>query len=218
MLFFLLSGFFFRGLNGSFIKGLVPRIKAQTISPTDTPIPTPTASPSAQITLRSLLQEHAVVGAVAFISRYKNSPDSQALSQQVNQNTNTLADFVSSQSGLQARNQFIPLWTEHIDALNAYVDAVKANNGTQKMVSLNRLYRFELNFTNFLMQYDNTLDKNAVLSGMSQHMTLETAIIEAYARNNYDLAYTQMHNAYVAAGTMADMNTGGMQPAPTLTP
>jgi hypothetical protein len=162
----------------------------------------PTTSKKPNDNLKSLLQEHALMGGILFSNRYDNTPAFNAAFQTAEKNTTDLNQEIGSLYGTSAQNEFLPMWKNHITLLLMYTDALHNNDQRLQERANNGLDDFSNSFTSFANRYTRT---NADIKSMiQQHIELEKAIIEAHAQDNYDAQYTQMHQAFQQAGDLAD--------------
>lgn len=156
-----------------------------------------------QMQLRTLLEQHATVGAMAFIARYDQSPDVEQLKQQVDDNTQQLTQLLGQLYGPDNQGQFQDLWNTHIDLLGQYTDAVRNNDDNQKQEAVQGLDDFVNNISNFFTQNDQTAQPQ--LARLFQmHIDDEKGIIDAHAQNDQMQQQMLMQQAPMHADMIAD--------------
>ncbi len=166
------------------------------------PTPTPTAQQQ-QEALDTLMGEHALVGGEMMIARYEKRADFLAAKQAVDNNTKLLAAQMENLYGVDTKDKFLTIWTNHINAFLDYADARRANDNAKITLSLQSLQRFTDDFSSLLSQGKNADTYMNAQNYFARHVLNEKAILDAYINKDYPKMYTSMHDAYTHATSIS---------------
>lgn len=167
--------------------------------PKTTPTTPPLSTEQKQQTLDTLMGEHALVGGQMLISRYERRADFQASKQAVDDNTQQLASQMESLYGVDVKNKFLTIWTNHINAFLDYADAKKLKDNARETIALQSLQKFTDDFSSLLAQGKNVDSYMNAQNYFARHVLDEKAILDSYADKNYQKMYSSMHDAYMHA-------------------
>lgn len=168
--------------------------------------PTPTSSQTKiqnQQQLDMLMGEHALVGGEMLIARYERRADFSASKQAVDNNTQLLASQMESLYGVDTKNKFLTIWTNHINAFIDYADARRLKDNAKDTIALQSLQKFTDDFASLITQGKSTDTYMNAQNYFARHVLNEKAILDAYIDKNYPKMYNSMHDAYTHATSIS---------------
>jgi hypothetical protein len=152
-----------------------------------------------QLALDQLLSEHMVLAAEAMRAGVTKSPEFEAASASLDENTQDLSDAIAGVYGADAGTQFQDVWREHTAAYLAFVQALGANDDAARRASLEQLHAYHERIAQFLTSSNPMLDAAAVADLIRRHVQALITQAEATAANDPARAVAATREGY--AGT-----------------
>lgn len=152
-----------------------------------------------QLALDRLLSEHMVLAAEAMRAGVTQSPEFEAASASLDENTQDLSDAIASVYGADAGTQFQDVWREHTAAYLAFVQALGANDDAARQASLEQLHAYHELIAQFLTSANPMLDGAAVADLIRRHVQALITQAEATAADDPARAVAATREGY--AGT-----------------
>lgn len=170
------------------------------------------ASPSSRLreTLQTLLQQHGTL-ASSHLQNIYDGNDLSNSSLELDENSIKIADTIALIGGVEARNDFLPLWRAHIKSYEEYTKALKNNDRNSTAQIRGELNAEAVAMGALVNQLIPTLTTENVAAMMNEHIDLTLSIIEAHARNNSPEQMTQMTKASIQALQMANSLADGIE-------
>jgi hypothetical protein len=186
----------------------------------------PPQSPAdVRIALEELLGQHATLVVRFMRAKVKSDPDFlDAATNALVANTDDLAGIFTQLGGTQASDAFRKLWTAHISLLFNYAVGVVEKDQPGKDRARAGLDQYRADFGSFIQSLSRgTLPASAVAAGLKTHIDQLTGQIDAYAAQDYGLAYQLEGQAYAhmldTGKTLAQgLALPGQSPAPANDP
>jgi hypothetical protein len=152
-----------------------------------------------QLALDHLLSDHMVLAAEAMRAGLRETPEFEAATASLDENTQDLAKAIAGVYGEDAGAQFRDVWHEHTSAYVSFVDALVRGDGPQRQESLARLHGYHDRIAQFLASANPMLDGPAVSDLIRRHVQALITQAEATAADDPDRAVTATRDGY--AGT-----------------
>jgi hypothetical protein len=148
------------------------------------------------LALDRLLGEHLVLAAEAMRAGQSDTAEFDAASRALSDNSADLASSIGAIYGEAAEEAFGSLWTEHIDAYLAYIEAIRDEDEVAQEEHRSVLEGYADEFGAFLAAANPHLEAGSV-SDLIQHHTLALLDqVDAYAEGDYERAYATVREAY----------------------
>jgi hypothetical protein len=141
--------------------------------------------------------EHALIGGTMLIARYEQRADFSASKQAVDSNTQQFASQMESLYGVDTKDKFLTIWTNHVNAFLNYADARRLKDNARATLALESLQKFTDDFSSLLAQEKNVDSYMNAQNYFARHVLNEKAILDAFIDKNYQKMYTSMHEAYL---------------------
>ena len=139
-----------------------------------------------QLALDQLLSEHMVLAAEAMRAGVRGTPEFDAASASLDENTGDLSNAVAGVYGGDAGSAFGDVWREHTAAYLAFVDALGSGDDAEREESLARLHGYHERIAQFLAGANPMLDGAAVSALIRRHV--QALITQAEATSAGDPA------------------------------
>ncbi len=145
-----------------------------------------------------------------------------AADEAVGRNTDELVAAVGSVYGEQAGSDFRELWTEHVDALKSYSEALATEDQAGKDEATKVLDDYAAKYGRAVNALTGgRLPADAVADGVSEHIHHLLAAVDAYAAEDYSEAFAMQRTAYsgmfstgkALAGAIAEQPSGELPAA-----
>ena len=147
--------------------------------------------------LNYLFSEHAGLAAMTMQNGIEGSEDFEASAAALINNTQDLAAAVSSVYGEEAGMQFEQMWTEHIGYFVDYVTATAEEDTAGMEEALANLDMYKEEFSMFMdTATDGNLPAEVLAEGLQMHVEQLVGAFDAYAAEDYQVAYEQTREAY----------------------
>lgn len=147
--------------------------------------------------LNYLFSEHAGLAAMTMQNGIEGSEDFEASAAALNNNTKDLAEAVTAVYGEEAGMQFEQMWTEHIGYFVDYVTATAEEDTAAAEEALANLDMYKEEFSMFMdTATDGNLPAEALAEGLQMHVEQLVGAFDAYAAEDYQVAYEQTREAY----------------------
>ncbi len=117
-----------------------------------------------------LLGEHLVLAAEAMRAGVRQSPAFEAARESLDANSADLAGTIADIYGADAGHQFEGVWTDHVDAYLAFVEALGSNDDAEREASLGRLHAYHDQIAQLLTAVNPLLDGAAVADLIRRHV------------------------------------------------
>ena len=144
-------------------------------------------SPAADLRIRldRLLGEHVLLGGEAMRTGLVDSDASEPARAALEANTRDLAELIGVVYGAEANTAFGYLWRTHIDAYLQYIDAVRANNASEKERTLGVLRAYGAQFGAFIASANPQLSADVVSMLIHHHTEALIGQVNAFAAKDY---------------------------------
>jgi hypothetical protein len=165
-----------------------------------------TSAAQLNVTLSTLLGEHALLATAATHRGFSGGKDFPALAKELDRNSVELSKAIGSVFGPQAGNRFLNgklLWRDHIRFFVAYTTAKAKKDTMGQEKAVGELKGYIEAFSSFLSTATG-LPKAALRTSITEHVMQLKGSLDAYAAGNYAKAYSlQMaaHDHMVMTGT-----------------
>lgn len=147
--------------------------------------------------LNYLFSEHAGLAAMTMQNGIEGSEDFEASAAALNNNTKDLTEAVTAVYGEEAGMQFEQMWTEHIGYFVDYVTATAEEDTAAAKEALANLDMYKEEFSMFMdTATDGNLPAEALAEGLQMHVEQLVGAFDAYAAEDYQVAYEQTREAY----------------------
>ena len=209
----------FLGLAGAFILGGILGWGATTLySPAinDSGLPTVgigggptddrTINQEALLPLNNLMREHGNL-AVLHLQAIYDDKDLLPTGQQLDTNSQQLADLFSGVFGAQAGEQIQPMWKDHINEYVNYTHALKNNDQAEMERARTRLTELGNEMGEMFEDANQNLSSDEVATYLKEHITLTLNIIDSHARGDQDAMVKQIKAANEQATQFATFIT-----------
>jgi hypothetical protein len=137
-----------------------------------------------QLALDHLLSEHMVLAAEAMRAGVRETPEFEAASASLDENTQDLATAIGGVYGADAGSQFREVWREHTSAYLSFVDALGSGDDGEREDSLARLHTYHERIGQFLATANPRLDGAAVSDLIRRHVQALITQAEAAAADD----------------------------------
>lgn len=158
------------------------------VAPPDTDTP----ATDLRISLGEMLAEHAYLVLGDMRATALDAPDRPALTTALASNTTALAETIASVYGAPAGDTFRTLWSQHIDLLVRYAEAVRSHDQGAADAARSGLGEYRAAFSAFLAGANHHLSAD----GESQALQLHIDQLTAFADADYGQAYVAARAAY----------------------
>ena len=171
-------------------------------------------SPAAdlRVTLDRLLGEHAILAMLATQKGFDGEKDFEPIAAALDRNSVELADAIGSVYGEKARAEFLDgdlKWRAHIGFFVDYtVGLAKKDKAAQKK-AVGNLKGYIESFSAFLAEATG-LPPNAVRQSITEHVNQLKGQIDAYAKGDYERAYSLAREAYAHMYMTGDTLAGAI--------
>lgn len=149
-------------------------------------------------------------------------PFVDAADDSLGRNTDELVAAVGSVYGKPAGSSFRELWTEHVDALKSYGEALATNNQAARTDATKALDDYAAKYGRAVNSLTGgRLPAGAVAAGVAEHIHHLIAAADAYAAEDYQEAFAMQRTAYsgmfstgkALAGAIAEQPSGELPAA-----
>jgi hypothetical protein len=164
-------------------------------------------SPAAdlRVALSGLLTEHAALAIFAMQKGYANAPDFQAISAQLDQNTNALGNAVHGVYGDAAAQGFLTLWRNHIGFFVDYTVGSATHDQAKRDRAQANLAGYARDISTLFAGANPNLPEPALEQAFDVHIQQLSGALDAYAGGDYARAYQlfdDSHMHMMMAGTV----------------
>lgn len=159
-----------------------------------------------ELSMRSVLQEHAAITVPALKAELLQEPDRNAVMTAVEHNNMMVADVVES-AYPGTKDEFLKLWRTHIGYYVDYLHATKDHDAAGQDIAKQNLVTFTNELSSWLADHNSAYDKTELKQMISTHGDQVTAIIDNLVAGNYDEVYKLAHDANEHMGMLADYLT-----------
>ena len=161
-------------------------------------VATPPSAPELSLRFQALLGQHSVLAADMMRSRLRGDPDlAQAANAALGKNTDALGQLVGTMFGEAAKNQFTPLWAQHVTALFNYARGVADRDATVRAEARTQIAGYESSLAGFFAgAARGRLKRDIAEAAIRMHVTHLLDQADAYAAGDYaraDLIYRQAY-------------------------
>lgn len=155
-----------------------------------------------RVNLDRLLGEHSYLAALAMRVVLRGATDVQSLLDALSANSEELSALLADIYGSAAGEEFLGLWSSHIDAYVAYVTAVADNDDAAATAALDALRAYEADFSTFVANANPFLSAETVEMLVSTHTDQLIGQADAYAAGDYEASYQLGREAYAHVGEL----------------
>jgi len=155
-----------------------------------------------RVALTRLLGEHALLSANATGKGLAGAPDFGAAAEALDENSVELAKVIGSVYGMDAENEFLKQWRDHIRMFVDYTTATAKDDSAGQEKARAELSGYEKNFGAFLGGAVG-LPGEAVQEALTAHVDQLIAAIDATKAGDFDAAYGKVREAYHHMGVTA---------------
>lgn len=172
---------------------------------------TSTKAADLRVLLNAIEREHVDLAAAATRSGFDGTPAFQAIANQLDANSQALANAVGSVYGADAGKKFLDIWRSHITFFVDYTLAAKAGDKAKMDKAVANLGGYADAIAALLSGATNGgLPVDAVKSLVMTHVGLLKDAVDAHAAKNPALSYAKQHEANEQIGTIADAIAGAI--------
>jgi hypothetical protein len=143
-----------------------------------------------------LLGEHLVLAAEAMRAGVRQSPAFEAARESLDENSGDLAREIADIYGADTGQQFEDVWTEHVDAYLAFVQALGSNDDAEREASLGRLHAYHDQIAQLLTAVNPLLDGATVADLIRRHVQALITQAEATAADDPARAIAATRDGY----------------------
>ncbi len=156
------------------------------------------------------LAEHVALTSEAVRVSYDGHDSSNEVIDELDKNSQELADVVGSFYGDEAKATFLKLWQDHITFFVNYTVSVKNDDEEGSDQALSDLEEYAREASEFFAGLNTNLSADSLKPLFTQHRDLIVASINDYTEANYTEALDKESKAYAQAGEMADVISEGI--------
>ncbi len=149
-----------------------------------------------RMTLDRLLAEHAVLAASAMRAGLTEAPDKAAVASALDANGRDLTSAIGLVYGADTAAAFSRIWSEHVAAYLAYVDAVRTHDRAGRKRTVADLDRLAGRLASALAKANPGLASPAVAAMLRHHMESLIEQVDADAAGDYPRAVASVNQAY----------------------
>lgn len=152
---------------------------------------------SLESTLNTLLQAHVDLASDATREALLGNNDGfNAAAGALDQNSQDIANAISSVYGAEAGAKFLPLWRRHIGYLVDYTKAVAANDKEGQDKAVANLIQYTQDFGQFIESATGgRLKQDAVAGLVKAHVVGLKSVVDAQAQKNYADEYKNIRES-----------------------
>ena len=171
-------------------------------------------SPAAdlRVTLDRLLGEHAILAMLATQKGFDGEKDFKAIAAALDRNSVELADAIGSVYGDDARREFLDgdlKWRAHIGFFVDYTVGLAEKDKAAQKKAVGNLKGYIESFSAFLAEATG-LPPDAVRQSITEHVNQLKGQIDAYAKGDYERAYSLAREAYAHMYMTGDTLAGAI--------
>lgn len=156
------------------------------------------------------MAEHIGFTSEALKASYDESASSTAAIDELDKNSNELADIVGDFYGDQARATFLKMWQDHITYFVNYTVSARNNDQEGKDQALSDLEDYSREAAEFFAGLNSSLSVDSTKPLFTQHRDLVIASMDDYAAKKYPESFDKESQAYSQAGKIADTISDGI--------
>jgi hypothetical protein len=149
-----------------------------------------------RLALDRLLAEHLVLSAQAMRAGLADGPDASAARGALEENSAELSAAIGTYYGASAASAFQELWSQHVNAYLAYIDAYSASDEAARASALATLHGYHDRIAAFLSDANPHLSRRAVSDLISRHVQALITQVEATAEGDHVRAVATIRGAY----------------------
>lgn len=136
-----------------------------------------------QLALNNLLVQHGVLTTLHLQEVY-DGKDTSSSTQQLDNNSQQIANVIGAKYGDKAKNNFLPMWQKHITEYGNYTRALKSNDANAMNTAKSNLASISSDMGKFFNSVDPHISATQVTNMMNDHIMLTLSIVDAYAHND----------------------------------
>jgi hypothetical protein len=164
-----------------------------------------------RVMVAGLLTEHADMAVPTLQKYYDRAPDYPAAAAQMDENSVAVADTIGALYGPQARESFLALWRDHIEAYKQYTDGGRMNDAAMKAQARARLDDFIRDVSALLASANPYLSQAELERDYRVHIDQTLTIIDAYAARDFQRLYMTAHEAHMHMAMTGSMLAEAVQ-------
>jgi hypothetical protein len=173
-----------------------------------------TESPAAdlRVTLDRLLGEHAILAMLATQKGFDGDKDFEAIAAALDRNSVELAEAIGSVYGEEAGKEFLDgdlKWRAHIGFFVDYTVGLAEKDKAAQKQAVGNLKGYTESFSAFLAEATE-LPPDAVRQSITEHVKQLKGQIDAYAKGDYERAYSTAREAYAHMYMTGDTLAGAI--------
>lgn len=160
--------------------------------------------------LNIVLAEHVALTTETMRASYDNHGSSTALVDEVDKNSQDIADIVGDFYGEDAKATFLKMWQDHITFFINYTISAKNDDKEGKDQALSDLEDYSRESAEFFAGLNSSLSVDATKRLFNEHRDLIIAAIDDYIGEKYPEAFDKESQAYGQAGKIGDVLSDGI--------
>ncbi len=177
---------------------------------------TKTLAADLRATSAKVFGEHSYMIMLAMQKQLKQAPDTQQAMAALNANTNSIASLLTGTYADAAAAQFKAQWNTHNQRFIEYAVAIRDKDTNNQKGALAGIKSTTNMMVTILKQQNPYINEQKLLNDFNAHNNSLVRSFDAYAKGQYATTYSEVHSAYVRAGTVgASIATATAERYPT---
>ncbi len=156
------------------------------------------------------LAEHISLTTEALRTSYDETASATAVIDELDKNSQELADIIGGFYGDQPKATFLKLWRDHITFFINYTISAKNEDTEGKEQALSDLEGYSQESAEFLAGLNNNLTADSLKPLFTEERDLTIASIDDYIAASYSESFDKESKAYDQAGKIADAISDGI--------
>jgi hypothetical protein len=156
------------------------------------------------------LAEHISLATEAMRTSYDNHDSSTPVIDELDKNSQELADIIGEFYGDEPKATFLKLWRDHITFFVNYTISVKNDDKEGKEQALSDLEDYSRKSAEFFSGLNTSLNADSLKPLFTDHRDLAIASINDYKDAKYTESLDDESKAYTQAGKIADAIADGI--------
>ena len=156
------------------------------------------------------LAEHVALSSEAMRTSYDNHGSSTAVVDELDKNSQELAEIIGSFYGEEPKATFLKLWRDHITFLINYTISTKNDDKEGREQALSDLEDYSQESAEFFAGLNNNLSTENLKPLFADYRDIMIDSIDDYSNAKYTESLDKESQAYVQAGKIADAISDGI--------
>ncbi|CAN5663236.1 hypothetical protein BH23PAT2_BH23PAT2_06290 [soil metagenome] len=169
-----------------------------------------TGAADLRVLLNNLHTEHVELATTATRAGFDGDKNFEAAAASLGENTNQLAEAVTSVYGEEAGERFEEIWASHIGFFVDYTVAAKGGDQAGMDQAVSNLTGYVEAISDFYSSANENLPKEVVAQVVGDHVGLLKQAVDTYAAGDLEASYDFERQARVQIGGIADVVSGAI--------